>query len=222
MKGYSTGSNLLPAGLTGVKLNVAVSGQESNHIPNQARLLIDRLKESKDIDFENDWKLVTLFIGGNDLNRFCDGNQKHKPASYINYLRESLDILQQQLPKAIINLVSILNMKDLKDMNDGLVCTGLHTGSCAAYPKSDEVEEQLEQFFREYTALTQELVASGRYDTGDQFTVVVQPFYRDFPAPRLPNGKVDLSFFAPDCFHFSAKSHGKYSKNFLILILIFL
>ena len=29
------------------------------------------MKKDKTVDFENDWKLVTLFIGGNDLCAFC-------------------------------------------------------------------------------------------------------------------------------------------------------
>ena len=50
-------------GKEGRGLNVAVSGNEANHMPLQASRLIQRFKESKDIDFEKDWKLITLFIG---------------------------------------------------------------------------------------------------------------------------------------------------------------
>jgi phospholipase B1 len=59
-----------------------------------------------------------------------------------------------------------------------------------------------------YGKLTEELAASGRYDTKDDFTVVWQPFFKDFQPPRLANGKIDTTYFAPDCFHFSSKSHG--------------
>jgi phospholipase B1 len=51
------------------------------------------------------------------------------------------------------------------------------------------------------------LVNSRRYDTDDQFTVVVQPFMKDASPPLTPEGLADESFFAPDCFHFSAKGH---------------
>jgi phospholipase B1 len=54
---------------------------------------------------------------------------------------------------------------------------------------------------------SQALVDSGRYDTNDQFTVVVQPFMTQMAPPTLSNGKPDYSYFAPDCFHFSAKGH---------------
>ena len=42
----------------------------------QAIRMIERMQDEDltngEIDFENDWKLVTMFIGGNDLCRVCD------------------------------------------------------------------------------------------------------------------------------------------------------
>lgn len=77
-----------------------------------------------------------------------------------------------------------------------------------------------------------ELVDSGRYDTHDNFTVVLQPFFREVFLPTLPvgavaviyaaqmlfrlliprcfcyqDGKPDRSYFSPDCFHLSQKAH---------------
>lgn len=46
-----------------------------------------------------------------------------------------------------------------------------------------------------------------RYDTRDDFTVVVQPFLDETQIPRNPDGSVDRSYFAPDCFHLSGKGH---------------
>merc|ERR1719239_2127236 len=39
----------------------------------------------------------------------------------------------------------------------------------------------------------------------DDFTVVLQPFYRNTQTPRLEDGDVDYSYFAADCFHHSDK-----------------
>lgn len=210
--GYST---LATLGLTkSEKLNVAKSGSIADDMPGQARLLVKKMKNTKTIDYENDWKLVTLFIGGNDLCQYCDeSNLKvHYPENYIASIQEALDILQKEMPRTLVNLVNIVNVKDIKDMNRGLVCKVLHqfVCKCAAYPKSEKDTEQLEEYFRNYTRLTKDLVDSERYNKKEDFTVVYQPFFRDFLPPRLDNGKVDLSYFAPDCFHFSVKSHGNF------------
>ena len=212
ISGYST---LATLGLTkSEKLNVAKSGSIADDMPNQARFLIKKMKKMKTIDYENDWKLVTLFIGGNDLCQYCDKSnlEVHYPENYIASIKEALDILHKEMPRTFVNLVNIVNVKDIKDMNRGLVCKVIHqfVCKCGAYPKSEKDTELLDEYFRNYTRLTKDLVDSKRYDIKDDFTVVYQPFFRDFLPPRLENGKVDLSFFAPDCFHFSLKSHGKF------------
>jgi len=39
------------------------------------------------------------------------------------------------------------------------------------------------------------------------FKLVIQPFLEDIQLPLGPDGTPDKSYFAPDCFHFSTKSH---------------
>ena len=41
-------------------------------MPGQAELLVKRMKSNSNIDFDNDWKIITLFVGGNDLCDFCE------------------------------------------------------------------------------------------------------------------------------------------------------
>ena len=58
------------------QLNVAVPGATNRGMRQQAENLIEKLldnnKTEGDIDFNNDWKVVSLFIGGNDLCRICE------------------------------------------------------------------------------------------------------------------------------------------------------
>ena len=44
----------------------------SSAMPGQAEKLVERMKKESNIDFENDWKVITIFVGGNDLCDFCD------------------------------------------------------------------------------------------------------------------------------------------------------
>ncbi len=167
------------------------------------------MKESKEIDFHNDWKLVTLFIGGNDLCASCKKPDYYSPANYVKFIAEGLDFLQANLPRTFVNLVQSVNITDIRSMNKH-ICAPLHRFlcRCGAYPADAAAEQQLQETIRGYHELTRELVASGRYDARDDFTVVLQPFFEKFGPPRKPNGVVDFSYWAPDCFHFSAKSHG--------------
>jgi phospholipase B1 len=211
VQGFSHGVDIAFVNEKGVGFNAAVSGQEANHIPDQARTLINRLKESTKIDYKKDWKLITLFIGANDLCDFCKDRIIHSPKAYISYIQEGLDLIKKELPRTFVNLVLVLRVTDVKLLNRGLVCNVLHhiECPCAAFPKSEAEEKELEEYYQQYHDLTVALVDSGRYDTSDDFTVVTQPFFQDFEPPRLPSGEIDFSFFAPDCFHFSKKGHGK-------------
>lgn len=60
--GFNTGKTFMLTTKQGKGLNVAVSGQEANHIPEQAQLLVDRLQSDSKVDYKNDWKMITLFI----------------------------------------------------------------------------------------------------------------------------------------------------------------
>jgi phospholipase B1 len=211
LTGFSTGENVLKIPNKNSRFNVAVSGSIAFSLMDQAKELIERLKSSTDVDYLKDWKLITMFIGGNDLSDFClNTRDKHVPSAYINYIRDALDLMQQEIPRALVSLVSVLNIGDLRDMNVGLACSELHKYecSCAAYPTSEEQIIELKTYFQNYTMYTQQLIESGRYDVSDNFTVVLQPFFKNYIAPRLADNSVDLTWFAPDCFHFSQKSHG--------------
>ena len=100
-------------------MNAAVSGDESNDMPTQAARLVQRLKESKDIDFQNDWKLVTIFIGGNDLCRYGTNKDLHSPQRYIDEIKQGIDILYKELPRTFVNLVSSIDSTQVKDLNIG-------------------------------------------------------------------------------------------------------
>ena len=167
LTGYSkSGWDLFFLTTEGKGLNVAVSGDEANNMPGQVEVLVDRLRRDKSVDFENDWKLVNLFIGGNDLCDFCTDKELHTPEAYIGYLRDALDLLYRELPKTFVNLISVINVGDIKYLNRGLICTAIHSQvcPCAAFPKSIEQEVELQLIFNQYQNYTDNLVNSGRYE----------------------------------------------------------
>jgi len=209
LRGYSTGKNVLYIYNSGRKLNQAVSNKEANHMPGQAKELVREMKRLPGVDLEKDWKMITLFIGGNDLCRSCkNDNEVHLPENYIAYIKEALDYLRAELPRVFVNLVTIMDIEQVKDLRPNAFCANFHRIECpcGAYPTPSQAI-QLRDFIDRYQNYTSALVDSGRYDTTDDFTVVVQPFFSKFEAPKLPNGKPDMTYLAPDCFHMSGKGH---------------
>ncbi|CAF3768328.1 unnamed protein product [Rotaria sp. Silwood1] len=213
LKGFSTKTSISFLNGQNAKhngLNVAKSGARSYHMVDQADLLLNRLKEEKLCDWNNDWKLITFFIGGNDLCDFCKDLTKHDPVNFVGWVRDTLDRLYNaNLPRTLINLVPVLDIRPVKELKNGhIVCEILQKSvcPCAAYPTEDD-EKIINQWIPLYQQGLVDLVNSGRYDGRDDFTVVVQPFFTQTQPPRKDNNKIDYSYFAPDCFHFSGKGH---------------
>ncbi|CAF0768007.1 unnamed protein product [Rotaria sordida] len=217
LKGFSTKVSVIFLNGQDAKnnhLNVAKSGDHSFHMPDQARLLMNRMKEEKLCDWDNDWKVITIFVGGNDLCTFCEDSdiKQHTPEQYLRYIRDTIDTLYNApLPRTFVNLVLVLDVRGIKDLNSGgFVCQTLHkrTCPCAAFPTPNQTKI-LDDYIPQYHQVLVELVNSGRYDNRSDFTVVIQPFMAKTKLPLKLNNEIDFSYFAPDCFHFSGKGHAQ-------------
>lgn len=173
--------------------NVALNGAVASDMPGQADKLISELKTSGTVDYENDWKVITLLIGGNDLCVICKSGKEasNGVANYEAKLKETLDKLSV-IPRAMINLVSHLEYTQLAQYVGPLcgivlpfVCDCLTNGKQA---DADRVEQERPLFNAVHTKL-----APG-YKRAD-FAVVVHP--------TLINAKIPERHFISksDCFH---------------------
>ncbi len=183
--------------------NLAMAGAKSKDLLLQARSLVKKLKR-----YENEWKLITIMIGGNDLCKYCENKKKFSAENYLKNLKDSLDLLHKELPKTFVNLVNTPNVIEFENLDVDSLCKEFHLAVCPCMSSHNKNKTEINDLFLKYSNYTEQLTMSGRYDTRNDFTVVYQPFYRDFKLPRLPDNSVDISYFAPDCFHFSLKSHG--------------
>ncbi|XP_049338551.1 phospholipase B1, membrane-associated [Astyanax mexicanus] len=217
LTGFSTGSG--KATTTQAFLNQAVAGAKSQDLVSQTRALINRMQSDSRIDFENDWKVITVFIGGNDLCASCENPEYFSASNFANNIRNALDVLHTEVPRALVNLVEVIYIIPLRQLHldSSLGCpTWLVRDICPCVVNPAEGSSELEELIninREYQSVTRDLVNSGRYDTRSDFSVVLQPFLRDVVLPLQSNGKPDRSFFAPDCFHLSQKSQALMARS---------
>ncbi|CAN9507949.1 unnamed protein product [Ophioblennius macclurei] len=192
--------------------NQAVPGSKSRDVPSQVEALVARMKSESSINYGSDWKVITLFIGGNDMCDHCYNSLLHSVDNYFLNVRNSLDYLHKEVPRALVNLVEVLHITPLREMHldASLKCpTWLvdYMCPCVIMPKTDSTALQMvEEMNRNYQEALHRLVESGRYDTRSDFTVVIQPFFRDVIVPRLEDGRPDRSYFSADCFHLSQKA----------------
>jgi len=203
--GYSTGTGNRDT--ANARFNVAKAGAVSEDMPAQANLLVDRMTNSLGAaKFNSDWKLVTFFIGGNDLCAFCKDTNRYSAVTYRNNVKAALDILHARMPRTLVNFVTVLNVAELEDLHEGLTCKTMQGFLCDC-AINQNTREQVRVANIEYQRLTNALIDSGIYDTRNDFTIVRQPFMEHMKVPTTASGLSDFSYFAPDCFHFSQKGH---------------
>ncbi|XP_012507870.1 PREDICTED: phospholipase B1, membrane-associated [Propithecus coquereli] len=213
LKGFSVGTG--KENSAGAFLNQAVAGSRAKDLPVQARRLVDLMMNDTRIHFEEDWKIITLFIGGNDLCDFCNDPVQYSAENFTDNIRKALDILHAEVPRAFVNLVNAIEITALRELyqETEVYCPRLILRSlCPCVLKFDDNSTELASVIevnRKYQEGTHQLVESGRYDTREDFTVVVQPFLENVDMPKTSEGLPDSSFFAPDCFHFSSKTHAR-------------
>uniref|UniRef100_A0ACB8GA42 Uncharacterized protein n=1 Tax=Sphaerodactylus townsendi TaxID=933632 RepID=A0ACB8GA42_9SAUR len=212
LTGFSTGTGTQEK--SNARLNQAVAGARSEALSSQARRLIDLMKNDPEINFQIDWKLITLFIGGNDLCGSCKDTERYTPDNFVSNIQTALDIFHKEVPRLFVNLVTVLHVLPLSELyhEKNVSCPRwLMSRMCSCIVNSNDLDA-MEVLNRKYQEGTHSLIGTGRYDTREDFTVVVQPFMEEAEMPYTKDGLPDASFFAPDCFHFHQKSHSQAAR----------
>ncbi|XP_038606788.1 phospholipase B1, membrane-associated [Tachyglossus aculeatus] len=213
LQGFSIGTGLHTS--SRAFLNQAVAGDRAEDLPVQTRRLVDLMKNSPKFNFQEDWKIITIFIGGNDLCDFCSDPVRYSPSNFKRNIEKALDILHAEVPRAFVNLVTVLEIVGLRKLYQEykVFCPRLLLRSlCPCVVKFADNSAEIASLIllnKHYQEGTHQLIDSGKYDTREDFTVVIQPFLEKVPMPMTPEGLPDSSFFAPDCFHFHRKAHSR-------------
>lgn len=210
LKGYGNGTGWWYTGNAG--MNVGQPGAKADDTIQQARNLVTKMKTDISIDYENDWKVVTVFVGGNDACDWCKDTSLYHPDMYVENIRQALMILRNEMPRAFVNVVSPLRVDAIRVLR-GTLCDTFHYIFCPCVINVGEKELiKVQQTIVAYQRNLEELINSGYFDK-DDFTVILQPFFENTVIPSTEDGNPDHSFFAPDCFHLSSKGHAAAGKE---------
>uniref|UniRef100_A0A914W4X5 Phospholipase B1, membrane-associated n=1 Tax=Plectus sambesii TaxID=2011161 RepID=A0A914W4X5_9BILA len=196
-------------------LNAGIPGDVAGDLPGQAQDLVTRLQSHPDkIDMENDWKLVSLFIGSNDACHYCQDNVTYSAANFSSNVRQAIKILYDNVPRVLVNIIGSLHVEIARqvDATDALCKTAHTLVECQCEYDHNVSDADFASIVYQYQQAAYDIMMSGEFERPD-FSVVVQPFYNNTVQPPLnPDGTPNLSLFAPDCFHFRGLLHSAVAR----------
>jgi len=196
--GYSIGSG--DENSPNARLNVAVDGATSETLGQQIDPLLNKLNSYP----RDSWKLLSIFIGGNDLCNSCadaDPN-RYSPARYRANLEAVLDRIKANIPRCFVSLITPPDITILNLLSGGS-CSIFAPFLCSCKTNG----EPTKLLHGQYSKILHEIEALPKYDDKEDFYLSVQPFFESIQLPTLPDGKPDKSYFAIDCFHLSWSGH---------------
>jgi len=117
------------------------------------------------------------------------------------------------VPRVIVNIVGMFHLEMLRAVGTtDVTCQTMHLLECPCSQNPFFTNSDFAKVEVQYQAAQLAFQNSGAYERSD-FTVVIQvAMEQSTQAPLDAHGKVDLAFFAPDCFHFSRMGHNVVSR----------
>ncbi|XP_019909454.2 phospholipase B1, membrane-associated isoform X3 [Esox lucius] len=179
-----------PTSINETGFNFAVTGHNSLNISEQTRHMINTFKSYPGMNFKEDWKLVTVLIGMNDICDYCKNKTLFSADNYIYHITEMLDTMMNEVPRMIVNIVQILPMESLREVQRPTVGCLFQKKfcSCLVLPEDNSSElEEVRQINIEFQRRLEELLHSDRFFKQD-FAVILQPYLQRAQPPRLPVG----------------------------------
>lgn len=116
------------------RLNVAEPMIMSRDMTYQAKALIKRMKADKRVNMKKDWKLLTIFVGNNDV---CSDMCHHQPqVNFANQhekdLESTLRLLRDNIPRLFVQIVPVPNLVELYNMRcSSTTCYLVHRIGCS-------------------------------------------------------------------------------------------
>jgi len=189
----------------GGQLNGAVSHASVQNVPEQIAYLVNQLKTTygSKVNFQDDWKLLTLFIGANNLCGACQGRQESTPEYFEAHLREALNLIKTNIPRVFVNLVTIFNISGVYYAGKDywyceFVWKYIAKKECSCMETGNKADlDIMDLRANQFNAISNKLAAEFAGLNSPNFTVVVQPGLTGIEVQKF--GEAYLSNL--DCFH---------------------
>ncbi|KAG0043536.1 hypothetical protein BGZ83_011287 [Gryganskiella cystojenkinii] len=205
-----------PSGVTlplahGKGLNTAVSGAIAQTLPSQINRLRRQFSRGGHYRrYKKEWKLVTVFIGANNLCAACSSSDKipevANPEEYGAALKLALQDLKNSIGPAFVNLVGIFDVTLVYDQSRGypyceMLFDKIPIPICGCATNDETDRKRAGDLAKKYNEVMQRIARemNEEKEGSKSFGVVYQPGLTEFKHGASPYGQGYMSGL--DCFH---------------------
>lgn len=198
------------------QLNAARSGATAMNLNHELDYLIPEMMSMEGIDFQNDWKMINIQIGSNDMCGACNSSYMDEvtPEKFTGHVEAAIKRIHDNIPNVLVNLISTFNVSELFPLTEGQAyCRPKNNDSSTIGNRKScpcgNSEEGLQKMFNLTAAYNEKLHAiyeKYQQNKSDTFAVVYQPAHLNITG-------FPVEFFSNlDCFHPSLMGHQWVSK----------
>jgi len=170
----------------------------------QITYLIRQINQNAYVDVQNDWKVLNVMIGMNDLCASCTFNATYlDPDDYQMNLMGTLERIRTSLPRTFVNLVSLFNVSQAYELSlQASRCNNISRPwfiqcDCIFQPENGYIREIIDSSLAQFNERAQAVADYYKSRKYTNFAVVFQPFATNTYLYDLPTQF--LSHL--DCFH---------------------
>jgi len=198
-------------------LNGALSGTFVYQIADQLLWVISQMEHDTSIDYYNDWKVITILTGANDLCIACAYPVDLAAANYGSTLQYTLELIRTYIPRAFVNVVMLPDFSKVWDagkLDPTGSCQKFHTSGytsyeCACAFQNDTSRSTMQEQTDAYNAQIKSVVSIVNSNHSDSFAVALHPGTVGVNLTAL--GPSVLS--TVDCFHPAVAMHEAMAVN---------
>jgi phospholipase B1 len=102
------------------------------------------------VDYQNDWKMINIQIGSNDMCGACNSSYINDttPEKFGSYVEAAVKRIKDNIPKVLVNLIGTFNVSEVFPLRAGQsYCLPLNSSKplcpCAATPGGFEKMDNL-------------------------------------------------------------------------------
>lgn len=203
LKGASVGTTMPFA--KGNNLNNGVSGAKTQDLDGEVTRLV-KLYNSKYKDFKDEWKLITLFIGANNVCLLCTPPITKLPGKadadvFESNVRHVLDRIRNEIGTSFINLVGLFNVSSVYEASRGdpyceFVFDPSHMTVCSCIQADKEQRHAADLVIHEYNTRLKKLEIEYKHKYSNM-GISYQPGFTQFEIAKYKQAYLS----GVDCFH---------------------